>query len=210
MNDNVVVYGAGGHGKVVGEILAAMGRSFDGFIDDDVALFGKTVLGLRISAADEWLKAHPGSRIALGIGDNRAREQSARRVNQHGCVVVSAIHPAATVSKSAIVAEGVVIMAIAVLNADCRVAEGAIINTGAIVEHDVHIGRYSHISPNAVMGGGSRVGAYAHIGMSASILPLKRVGEGCIIGAGAVVVEDVPDGQIAYGVPARIRFHKSP
>lgn len=187
----------------------AMGRVVAAFIDDDLELSEKSVLGFPIFAAGEWLKAHSGSHITLGIGDNHAREQAAGRVKQHGCMLLTAIHPAATVSKSAIIAEGVVIMAAAVLNAECHIEEGAIVNTGAIVEHDVRIGRYSHISPSATLGGGSQVGAYSHIGMGATVLPLKRVGADCIIGAGAVVIDDIPDGQIAYGVPARMSPSKT-
>ena len=202
---NMVVYGAGGHGKVVAEILAAMGHTVRGFIDDDVELCGKTILGLRVFEAGEWLKANSGSQIALGIGDNYAREKAACSVREYGCALLPALHPAATVSKSAMLRDGVVVMAGAVLNAECRIEPGAIINTGAIVEHDVRISCYAHISPNATLGGGSQIGTHSHIGMSASVLPLKIVGADCIVGAGAVVIDDIPDGQIAYGIPARVQ-----
>jgi len=206
MNNQLVVYGAGGHGKVVAEILGAMDLRVEGFIDDDSRLSGSSVLSLPVFAASQWLRTHSGASVALGIGDNLAREQAALRVKQHDCRLTAAIHPAAVVAKSARIGEAVAIMAAAVLNADCNIGEGAIVNTGAIVEHDVRIGQYAHLSPNCATGGGAFVGDYSHIGMGASVLPLKRVGANCVIGAGAIVIDDIADGQTAYGVPAKVRL----
>jgi len=203
MSDHFVVYGAGGHGKVVAEVLIASGRKLDGFIDDNPVLDNTLVLGLPVFIAGDWLSSHRDANVALGIGNNSARQSTASRVRQHGCKLVTGIHPAATVAGSAKIAEGVLVMPAAVLNPDCSIEEGAIINTGAIVEHDVHIGRYAHLSPNCATGGGAQIGDYSHIGMGANILPLKRIGKNCVIGAGAVVIDDVADGQVACGVPAR-------
>lgn len=203
MTAAIFVYGAGGHGKVVAEVLAASGRTVQGFIDGNTSLHGSMVLGLPVFAAAEWLPSHPGAQVALGIGNNTAREQVAMNIKQSGCTLLTVVHPSAVVARSARIGEGAAIMAAVVLNPDCEIGEGVIINTGAIVEHDVRIERYAHLSPNSAAGGGAQVGAYAHIGMGASVLPLKRVGMNCVIGAGAVVISDISEGQIAYGTPAK-------
>ena len=205
MTDEIVVYGAGGHGKVVAEILVTSSRAVTGFIDDSLALSGGKIIGLPVFPADEWLRSHAGASVALGIGDNHARERASCLIQKRSHQLISAIHPAAIVSRSARLGAGVVIMAGAVLNADCELEDGVIVNSGAIVEHDVRIGCYAHLSPGSAVGGAAQIGALSHIGMGAMILPTKRIGESCIIGAGAVVVEDIPDNQVAYGVPARIR-----
>ena len=199
-----VVYGAGGHGKVVAEVLCASGCTVYGFIDDNAALSGSTISGLPVFLAEEWLHSHSESRIGLGIGDNRAREEAAWRVRRHNSRPITAIHPSAVLAKSAKIAEGVVILPTAVLNPDCDIAEGVIINSGAIVEHDVRIGRYAHLSPNCATGGGSQIGAFAHIGMGASVLPLRKVGDRAVVGAGAVVIDDIAESQIVFGIPAKI------
>jgi sugar O-acyltransferase (sialic acid O-acetyltransferase NeuD family) len=204
MDNKVVVYGAGGHGKVVAEILAASGRTLDGFIDDNAALAGTSVIGVPVFAAVQWLRLHPGATILLGIGDNCARERAASLVKRHGCKLAIAVHPSATVARSAKLAQATVIMPAAVLNPDCEIGEGAIINSGAIVEHDVRIDRYAHLSPNCAVAGGAQIGAYSHIGIGASVLPLKRVGANCIVGAGAVVIDDIADNQVVFGVPAKV------
>lgn len=48
------------------------------------------------------------------------------------------------------------------------------------------------------------IGAGTFIGFGATILPNVRIGKNCVIGAGAVVTQDVPDHSIAAGVPARV------
>ena len=52
------------------------------------------------------------------------------------------------------------------------------------------------------------VGFGADIGMNASILPGVRIGEQAIVGAGAVVTQDVPDYAVAAGVPARVLYFR--
>lgn len=205
MHSELVVYGAGGHGKVVAEILAAAGHEVHGFIDDNVRLHGSWVLGLPVFPAVDWLDSHAGCSVALGIGDNRARERAAIVARDHGCRLVIAIHPAAIIARSAKIGDGAALMPAAVLNPDCEIGEGAIVNSGAIVEHDVRVGRYAHLSPNSALGGGAQIGDYSQIGMGATVLPLRRIGSNCVIGAGAVVLDDIADNQIAYGVPAKIR-----
>lgn len=204
MFKNVVIYGAGGHGKVVAEILVTSGHNVVAFIDDNAVLSGATILSRPVFAANEWLVSHSGAEIALGIGDNHARERAAERVKGRGCTLIGAIHPRAIISRAARIAHGAAIMPAAVLNPDCEIGEGAIINSAAVVEHDVVIGRFAHISPNSAIGGGARIGAFAQIGMGANVLPGKQVGASCMIGAGAVVVDDIAEGKIAYGVPARV------
>ena len=201
----IVVYGAGGHGKVVAEILVAGGYHLLAFIDDDPGRLGSALLGLSVLPASEWLRGHAPAHIALGVGANHDRERVACRIKESGSKVLTLVHPGAIIARSAKIGEGSVIMPAAVLNPDCRIEDGVIVNTGAIVEHDVEVGHYAHLSPSSTIGGGAAIGAYAHIGIGASVLPSKRIGTNCIIGAGAVVTEDISDGQTAYGVPARVR-----
>jgi acetyltransferase-like isoleucine patch superfamily enzyme len=52
------------------------------------------------------------------------------------------------------------------------------------------------------------IGYGADIGMNASILPGVRVGQQAIVGAGAVVTQDVPDYAVVAGVPARVLYFR--
>lgn len=200
---DLVVFGAGGHGKVVADILLCAGRAVAGFVDDTRPL-GEFVLGLPVLGGVDWLKAHP-HRVALGVGDNRARQRIALAVVGHGSHLETAIHPRATISRSAFVGAGAVVMANAVVNPDARIERGAIVNTGAIIEHDCLVGAFAHVSPGAALAGACRVGELAHLGVGAAMLPQTSIGDGTVVGGGAVVARDLPSGVVATGVPARVR-----
>ena len=204
---SVIVFGAGGHGKVVADVLAAAGLEVLGFVDDDEARQGRRVLGKPVLGDSVWLREHAARApvaIALGIGSNHARALIAGRARAWGATLVTAIHPAATVSPSARIGAGTVIMAGACVNPDAAIGEGVIVNTGAIVEHDCILGDWSHLSPRVALGGAARVGAGAHLGLGAIVLPGVCVGDRSIVGAGAVVVRDLLADVVAWGVPARV------
>jgi sugar O-acyltransferase (sialic acid O-acetyltransferase NeuD family) len=200
----VFVYGASGHGKVVADILRACCIEIEGFIDD--TLSDSTVNGFRIAGNAQWLAlqtAHQHVSVALGIGDNFARQLVALRCIASGIQLVTAVHPSAVISSSAKISPGTVIMAQAVVNADAVIGEGAIINTAAIVEHDCSIGNFAHLSPKAAIGGHVQIGDLSWLGIGSSVTPNIRVGAGSIVGAGATVVHDVEDGVVVVGTPAR-------
>jgi sugar O-acyltransferase (sialic acid O-acetyltransferase NeuD family) len=204
----ILVYGAGGHGKVVADIFICRGEGeFAGFVDDREHLWGNKVIGLPVLGNGEWLREealHLRIAVAFGIGDNRSRQLLADRCSQCGIEILTLIHPAATVSPSAQLGRGTVVMAGAIVNPDARVGAGVIVNTGSVVEHDVEIGDYAHVAPNSTMGGASRLGACSHLGLGAAVLQGIHIGVHTMVGAGAVVVENLPDRVVAMGVPARI------
>jgi len=201
----MIVYGASGHGKVVADAALAGGREIRGFIDDAADKQGATFFGFAVLGGLAWLHTAPPQEIAWGIGDNTVRQRLATATEALGHTSVTVIHPRAVVSPYARLGTGVVVMANACINPDACVEEGVIVNTGAIVEHDCLVHRFAHLSPNAALGGGVTVGARAHFGVGSSAIPLVNIGEDAVIGAGAVVVCDVPARVIAYGVPARVR-----
>lgn len=204
----IFVYGAGGHGKVVADILVCTGEGeFAGFVDDCGELWGTKVMGFPVFGGKEWLEREAGRArmaVALGVGNGRARRKIAERFRLQGVEILTAVHPGATVSRTAQLDCGTVVMAGAVINPDARIGTGAIVNSGAVVEHDVEIGDFAHVAPSAAMGGGASLGELSHLGMGAVVLQRIRVGSRTIVGAGAVVVKNLPDGVVAMGVPARI------
>ena len=203
MSEGVVVYGAGGHAKVVCDVLLCAGQTVLGFVDDDPRTHGTLVLGLPVFGPSAWLERERHA-VALGIGSNAVRRTVLAACEARGLRVVSAVHPTACVARSAQIGLGTVVMAFAAINPDARIGRGAIINTASVVEHDVIIGDFAHLSPSSAMGGAARLGDLAHLGIGASMLPGVSVGEESIIGGGALVARDVPARVIAYGVPARV------
>lgn len=198
----LVVYGAGGHGRVVADAAAAAGFHVLGFLDDGVPL-GREVLGWRVLGDLTWLVGKSWVALAHGIGDNVIRERVARTAGQDGFTFTAVVHPSAVVSRHARVGAGAVVLALAALNPGAVVGPGAIVNTGAIVEHDVVVGDFAHVASKAGLAGAARLGRLALLGSGANVLPGCTVGDGSVVGAGAVVVRDVPPGVVVAGVPAR-------
>jgi len=203
------VYGASGHGKVVADILLARkDLTFVGFVDDRAELQGTHVLGFPVFGNGHWLEEEirkNGVTVALGIGDNNIRHRLADKCLEWGAELATLVHPTASISASAQVGTGTVVMAQAAINPNVRIGRGAVVNTGAVVEHDVVIGEYAHIAPNATMGGGSSLGDFTFLAMNAVVLHCVTIGSNSVIGAGAVVVRNIPDHVVAFGVPASIR-----
>jgi sugar O-acyltransferase (sialic acid O-acetyltransferase NeuD family) len=202
----VVVFGAGGHGKVVADAARSAGDKLLAFVDDEPVRAGTSIWGLPVVSWDQcvaepeqWSEAG----FALGIGENAARQEIQRRLEHAGRRVVSIAHARATISDTAVVAAGTVVLAGAVVNADAVIGRGCIVNTGAIVEHDCALESFVHLSPNAALGGNVSIGERTHVGIGATVLPGVRLGADVTVGAGAVVLRDVPDAQTVVGVPAR-------
>ncbi len=201
--EGIVVYGAGGHAKVVCDVLLCAGHAVLGFVDDEPKTHGTMVLGLPVFGPGAWLEREQHA-VALGIGDNSVRRAVLAACEARGLRVVSAVHPSSCIARSARVGTGTVVMAFAAINPDARIGRAAIINTAAVVEHDGVVGDFAHLSPSSAMGGAARLGEGAHLGIGAMILPGVSVGDESIIGGGAVVARDVPPRVVAYGVPARV------
>ena len=205
----IFVYGASGHGKVVGDILlACKNPAFVGFVDDRRDLRDARVLGLPVFGDGQWLQKQLGVAsvgVALGVGDNSTRRKLAEKCSSWGAEFVTLVHPTASVSNSAQLGRGTVVMAQAAINADAKIGAGVIVNTSAVVEHDVEIGDFANVSPNAVMGGASRLGTLSHLCIGASAIPCVSIGANTIVGAGSVVARDITDGVVAFGVPARVQ-----
>jgi len=206
--ESLFIYGASGHGKVVADILIARSDSrLAGFLDDRAELLGATLLGFPVCGDGFWLQQEAGKMrvaVALGVGNNSARKQLALKCLAWGVELVTLVHPTASVSASAQLGSGTVVMANAVINPGAKIGSGVIVNTAAVVDHDVEIGDFAHVSPNAAMGGASHLGMLAHLGIGAVVNHCVCIGAYTVIGAGAVVVRDIPDRVIAFGVPARV------
>jgi len=198
--NELYIFGAGGHGKVVAEAAIAAGWRIAGFVDRAP---NGPVLDLPVIEEGLFLERSGETNVALGVGANGIRMQLLETLLGLGMSVRSIIHPAATLSPSAQIGTGTVVMAGVVINADARIGQGAIINTGAIIEHDNRIGDGTHVSPGAALAGNVTVGREVHIGIGASVIQGVVIGDQSIVGAGAAVIRDVPPGVTVVGVPAR-------
>jgi UDP-perosamine 4-acetyltransferase len=201
----VLIVGAGGHAKVVIELLQAQGRRVGGLVDADAS--PRQVLGVPVVGTDADLSRlySPSLNLAfVAIGDNQTRLMLGRHVQSIGFQLVNAISPAAVVSPSCRLGAGIAVMAGAIINADAEICDFAIINTGASIDHDCIVGEASHIGPGATIAGCVTIGRQAFLGVGSHVIPQLSIGDGALIGAGSCVVRNIPAYAVARGVPARI------
>lgn len=204
---NLVLLGAGGHARVIIEIVR-MNREYEiSGVVSPVAPPDST--GVPWLGDDRVLPQlrHDGVThfiVAVGsTGPASPRRKLYEQAGREGLQPASAIHPRAIVSPTATLELGTVVMAGAMINAHARVGENVIINTGAVVEHDCSVAAHAHVATRACLCGGVCVGEDAHIGAGATIRQSLAVGAGAVVAAGAVVVHDVEAGTMVKGVPAR-------
>ena len=206
-NSAVAILGAGGHAKVVIDIVERMGvHHVVGVFDDDPSKWGTRVLGYEVlGGIDEFLQNWRSRcpRVVIGIGSNRVRQSLYRRLSERAFLVTTAVHPTAAVARDVEVGEGTVVMAQAAVNPGCRIGPCAVINTSASVDHDCVLGECVFISPGAHLAGDVRVGDLSFIGTGAAVIPGQTLGRNVTVGAGAVVIADVPDDMTVVGMPAR-------
>ena len=207
---SLIGLGAGGHSKVVIEILNLLGQyEVFGLLDRDPELEGTKIQGVKILGDDSLLPqlAERGVKyffVGLGsTGDARPRKILFEKAREFNLKPVEVIHPRAVISPSAHIGGGAQIMANAVVNPSSVIGINNIINTGAIIEHDCVLGDHVHIATGAKLASSVKVGDMAHIGAGATVRQLINIGEGAIVGAGAVVVKDVPAGHTVVGNPAK-------
>lgn len=207
----VIGLGAGGHAKVVIEILRLSGNyEIAGLLDHEPELWNTEVAGVPVLGGDDLLpeiyaRGIHCAFIGVGtIGVTEARRRLYDKVRHHGFELARAVHPQAVISPSAEIGDGPTIMAGVVINAAARLGDNVIVNTGATIDHDCVIGSHVHISCGASLGGSVTVGEASHVGIGASLIQSIHVGRSAVIGAGSVVISDIPDGVVAVGVPARI------
>lgn len=204
MSNGNLIIGAGGHGKVVADALVSAGMPLIGFVDDDPDIIGQQILQFPVlGKIDQWPEFNVEG-IVIAIGNNHIRRIIQEKMESQGRPNwITVIHPRATVSKTARLGIGTVVMAGAIVNPDVVIGQHAIINTGATVDHDCVIGDHVHIAPGVHLAGGVQIGNNALIGIGSVIIPGVKVGNDTTVGAGTVIIKDVPSKVTAKGVPAR-------
>lgn len=203
---NIIVYGAGGHGKVIVDAIEQEGTyNVLGFLDDSAKsdCYGYPILG-----GKEYLDQIKTENLfaIVAIGNPSARKEVIEMLTDAGCTLATVIHPTAYVARSAILKAGVVVLPQAVIGVDTTVGKGCIINTAATIDHDCTLEEYVHIAPGAHLAGNIHVRHATHIGIGSSVKEGVSIGADCMVGAGSVVVHDIEDNSVAYGSPAeRVR-----
>ncbi len=202
---DLIIVGAGGHGKVVADIAQKQKRwKAIMFLDDRFPELS-SVFNLPVVAQLSHINCFQteNTDFVVAIGDNQTRLVWSNKIIEQGLSLVSVIDPSAVISHSAQIGAGTVILPNVVINADAFLGIANIINTSAVVDHDCQLCEGVHLSPGAILGGSVTLGSCCWIGISVSVKQGACIGANTIVGVGAAVVNDLPDNIVAVGVPAK-------
>lgn len=215
-NTNVIIIGAGGHAKVVIDIILKEKEinkkpvNIIGILDDDKTkeeVFGIPVMGV-INDIEFIKDRYENLKFIIAIGNNTVRKNISDRFNKFNLKYYIAIHPSVVIGNNVIIEDGTVVMARAIINPYAYIGKHCIINTNAVIEHDNIIESFVHISPSVSCAGNVTIKEGAHLGLNSSVIPGKTIGSFSVIGAGSVVIKDIPPQCTAVGVPAVIKSYQ--
>jgi sugar O-acyltransferase (sialic acid O-acetyltransferase NeuD family) len=201
---SIIIYGGGGHGKALIDLIRILGiYPIAGIVDDGLPA-GSLIMGVPIlggsNILDKLIKhgVHMAANAVGGIGNITSRITVFERLINGGFSCPTLVHPTAFVESGAILAEGVQVMPHAYIGSEAQVGFGAIINTGAIVSHDCILGDYANLSPGAILAGEVSVGSATLVGMGVTVNLRVKIGAHSRIGNNATVKQDVPEGAIVH------------
>lgn len=189
----VYLFGAGGHAKVVLDILQSNDIMVEEVFDDNKTM--DSFMGIPVSQVAK-------SPLIISVGNNAIRKKIVTDFKDMR--YDKAISKNALVSETVLIGDGTVVMQGAVIQSSVKIGKHAIINTSATVDHDCIIHDFAHIAPGANLCGGVEIGEGTLIGAGSVAIPGVKVGKWCNIGAGSVITSDIPDNVIAVGIPCKV------
>jgi sugar O-acyltransferase (sialic acid O-acetyltransferase NeuD family) len=204
----ILIIGAGGHAQVIADVILCRTRLGEdvrlvGFVDDNTRLLGSEMFGVKVLGRIEQVAEFDPDAVIVGIGDNATRARVYDQLKASGVTFGAIIHPRAVVAENVRLGEGSVVFANAVINTGSIIGPNVIVNTGATVDHHAHIGAHVHIAPGVHLGGTVTVEEGTFLGIGSSVIPNRTLGAWSTVGAGAVIIHDVPPHATVVGIPAK-------
>ncbi len=194
------IFGASGHGKAVADCITSNDQFVTAFFDDAPNQISWS--NIPIHNSNSLPKVNPDNGIIIAIGSNSDRKKISNRLNDFNFFKV--VHNYAVITSNVCIEEGTVVLPNVVINSDAIIGKHCIINTSAVIEHDCKIGDFVHIGPKAVLGGNVTVEEGTLIGIGAILIPGIIIGKWATIGAGTVILNNVPDYAVVVGNPGKI------
>lgn len=205
LDKEIILVGYSGHAYVVADAILDNGYKIVGYSDVNKASldpYDLTYLGFeKDTDFVGWFREFP---FALGIGDNRIRQNVSNLIEQKGKIVQTIIDKSATISKNVEIESGTFINKNVTVNALAKIGKNVILNTGCIIEHECVLGDAVHIAPGVVLAGNVTIGERSFVGANSVVKQGVNIGKDVIIGAGSVIITNIPDGKKVVGNPGRI------
>ena len=200
--DKLIIIGAGGHGRVVADVVRRDGLYKEiAFLDDAIPAvgFGYPYLG-KVAEFEKYANDYD---VFVAIGNNQIRRKITETVKGQGGRVVTVIASEAIVGSGVTIGVGSVILPRAVVNAGTCIGNSVIINTASVLDHDCVVGDFSHIAVGASLSGSVHIGENTWIDAGAVVKTNVRICDGCKVDVGSAVNCNLEEPGNYTGVPAR-------
>ena len=204
-----IIIGAGTYSEVYLAYLLEAGIEIVGFVDDAPSLQGKFVRGypvLGTVSALETLKSEKNvEAVYCPIGNNAVRVRLFKQAKAWGYKTPNYIHPSAVISPHVEMGEGIYVLLGSHIMPYTKIEDYVMISMNVNVAHHNLLEEGTFLSTGVNFGASITAHKQSYVGIGATIMTgLHELGEDCLIGAGAVVIKDVPNNAIMAGVPAKV------
>lgn len=206
---DVVIYGAGSVGRLSEQIIRDINQekkqyNLLGFLDDNPVKHTTLVNNLPVLGSVDWLTSQAKAFVALGFSSPVQKFsliQRLKKINHRNFAKL--IHPKAWVSKRVEIGAGSIIYPGVCIDVDVKIGSFCLLNKLCTLGHDTIVGNYATIAPGVNIGGFNQIDEGCDFGINACSIQKIKIGKWATIGAGAVIIRDVPDNAVVVGNPGR-------
>ncbi len=205
------VIGAGGLGRETMMVIEQINIKYNkyniiGFLDDNEKIHGKMINGYEVLGGSDWIINNKTRdiRYVIGIGDPHIKKKIVERLAEHTIKFETIVHPSVMINEQVEIGYGTVITANCILTVNIRVGNHVFLNLASTVGHDAVIEDYCNINPLCAINGGNLLKMGVTLGTGAKLIQNVSIGEWATVGAGGVVINDIPEHSTAVGIPAKV------
>lgn len=202
---DIIIFGASGHAKVIIDIIEKTEIHKIVGLVDDTSSAKSFVMGYPV---EKDIGSYLDSGVNAGlvaIGDNWQRKSIVSKILNKCSYFnfVTAIHPSVSIGREVTIGVGTVIMAGSNINPGTKIYNHCIVNTGTNVDHDCTVNDFASLAPGVNLGGNVVIENCSAVGLGTSVIQKISIGEHTVIGAGSVVIKNLPSNCIAFGTPCK-------
>lgn len=207
----VIILGAGGFARETLWIFREANEKKEewgiiGYVDQSKDNHGKKICDAQILGDFEWFDNHNYEDLYIinSIGSPKTKKKVIEQALAKGLKFCSITHPSVRMSEYIEIGQGTIIAAGNILTTQVKIGSHVILNLDCTVGHDSIIEDYCTVAPGVHISGNVHLEEGVDLGTGAVVIQGITIGAWSIIGAGAVVISDIPPNVTAVGVPAKV------